>query len=261
MSRSTALICALAMSALLWAPQALARTTTSLDGEVPVPDVTGIFYIEGVIALQDAGFNPSLLVGNLTTARITDQCPRGGTLAAPGSFVRLRISGTFSDCPGSPPPPGDGGGGSGGTTASGAAAPLPTPQLVPLIFIPGIMGSRLVNNVHLLPDDHLWPEAAIPPGQPGLFNDLSLSPDLQNQPGENVESRGPVLGLLIFHAYDRTVDKLKEAGYEEGDGRDATLFTFGYDWRRTSLRTRRAGLSRWRSSRRIRTSLSTFGGS
>ena len=231
MSRNTTLICILALSALLWAPLASARTTMTLDGEIAVPDVVGLIYIEAVDGLQGAGFSPSLLIGNLTTARITDQCPRGGTLAAPGTFVQLRIAGSISDCAGGPPP-GGGGGSGGGPAASGAAAPPPTPKLVPLIFIPGIMGTEIVDNQLLFPDTKLWPQAALP-GLDRLFSDLALDPNLHDRSTVNIDIRGPVLNVAGLDQYNRTVDVLQGAGYEQGDGSDATLFLFGYDWRRS----------------------------
>ena len=229
MSRNTVLICILALSAALWTPLASARTAATLDGEVAVPDVVGLIYIEAFDELQGAGFNAERLIGNLTTARITDQCPHGGTLAAPGSFVALRIAGSVANCPDA------GGGGSGGGGGDGSGRTPQAAKLVPLIFIPGIMGTKLENQVGDTSQE-VWPKAVLPFVSDDYLHAITLTPDLTDPPGLNIVPTDPILQVLgVKDQYQPLVDILGSAGYRQGSDRDATLFLFGYDWRRSSL--------------------------
>src|SRR5205814_7980051 len=85
------------------------------------------------------------------------------------------------------------------------------------------------DNQRFFPDTKLWPQAALP-GLDGLFAKLALTGDLNDQPGVNVDVRGPVLDVGgLQDAYDKTIDVLHSAGYVDG----RTLFPIGYDWRRS----------------------------
>jgi pimeloyl-ACP methyl ester carboxylesterase len=231
-SRTTALICMIGLVVLCWAPQASSGTAATKDGEIAVPNVVGLFYIEAFDELQGAGFNPARLIGNLTTAHITDQCPRGGTLAAPGTFVALRIAGTI-DCAGA----GSGAGGDDGGGDGSGRTPAAVPKLVPLIFIPGIMGSHLVNQVGDSSQE-VWPRAVEPFASDTFLQAITLTPQLTDQPGLNIVPGDPISKVLLIHdEYAPLFETLRSAGYHEetDDPADQTLWLFGYDWRRSAL--------------------------
>lgn len=110
------------------------------------------------------------------------------------------------------------------------------PGKVPVIIIPGIMGSELFK-IRTLPDLRLWPDVACP----HMFtdvNDLKLGASGQNLPGVSVyvgdvirnyptECLGWIADLFAPH-YDDLIYYLVDAGYPENQD----LFVFPYDWRK-----------------------------
>jgi hypothetical protein len=99
-------------------------------------------------------------------------------------------------------------------------------QRRPLIFIPGILGSRLARASN---DSELWPLATSHVG-------LTLDPD---DPAriEDIVPTGTIRSVTAFgitsQFYGPLLDSLVSAGYQiDGDARD--LFVFAYDWRKSN---------------------------
>ncbi len=142
----------------------------------------------------------------------------------------------FSPCPPPPPPP----------------TPTPTPE--PLIFIPGIGGSRLIS-VNADGESTVWPALnPIPVG-----NTLTLDP---NKPQRNIYAsdalreivvRNPFTDKIIqVDFYKPLLQRLADSGYREYEvgrdpirrttagcdlsqkGNNPTLFVFAYDWRKSN---------------------------
>jgi hypothetical protein len=98
----------------------------------------------------------------------------------------------------------------------------------PVLIIPGVMGSDIYQG-----DSKLWANPlAMAFGDDDSFMDsLQFDNSLKSldgalKTGDIVMS--PVKGS---HFYDLLIEEFKSQGYIEGDGSDATLFTFPYDWR------------------------------
>ena len=100
----------------------------------------------------------------------------------------------------------------------------------PVVFIPGIVGSRLTRTSD---GKELWPDIGdmlISPGDDYL-DDLELAPD-----GSQVSGKEMAIGSIIDHEsvlgisipfYESTLQAFEADGYHSG----TTLFTFPYDWR------------------------------
>jgi hypothetical protein len=97
---------------------------------------------------------------------------------------------------------------------------------VPLIFVPGITGSRMEREGH-----ELWPRindlAAFPRDR--FLLDLRLAPDGIHE----FDSATPAVATDIVRdkAYKDTITHLEELGYTEG----VDLFVFAFDWRKSAM--------------------------
>jgi pimeloyl-ACP methyl ester carboxylesterase len=98
----------------------------------------------------------------------------------------------------------------------------------PLVFIPGILGSRLVDAKGSV----VWGNRS------SLLNyaQLDLFP---GSPGSSLKADGLITDINVLgpfwtiHAYDSLIARLHRLGYV--DGKD--LFTFPYDWRQSNFET------------------------
>jgi pimeloyl-ACP methyl ester carboxylesterase/outer membrane protein assembly factor BamB len=112
--------------------------------------------------------------------------------------------------------------------------PTPNPALTPVIFIPGIAGSRLNS---LDNGSELWP------GVGTFHKDLSLDPTSggdyrpQVNPSDVIREQTiinpPFLGGRAYSFYQPLFDSFRREGYVE-DGARPTLFVFPYDWRKSN---------------------------
>lgn len=96
---------------------------------------------------------------------------------------------------------------------------------IPVVVIPGIMGSKLYNG-NFNDDNLIWPNMIkiLLPGS-DFLDVLKLSSD-----GKNPESQGvTILVGGIVDKYDPLINYLHQNGYSEDDG---TLIIFSYDWRK-----------------------------
>jgi pimeloyl-ACP methyl ester carboxylesterase len=97
----------------------------------------------------------------------------------------------------------------------------------PLVFVPGILGSKLCEG-----RDVLWGSAS----SLSNFNKLEIQP---NSAGPDIFSCGlvdriSVLGpFWTIHEYDGLIKTLTNLGYKEG----SSLFVFHYDWRLSNYDT------------------------
>jgi pimeloyl-ACP methyl ester carboxylesterase len=109
--------------------------------------------------------------------------------------------------------------------------------LRPIIFLPGIMGTRLITA----DGKEAWPRAA----QTALsvsddhLNQLKLQDDGDtNCSGCTVRPAGVITKVLWLDSYESTITFLQRAGYVlDTDGRPArgeSLFMYGFDWRRAA---------------------------
>lgn len=100
---------------------------------------------------------------------------------------------------------------------------------VPVIFIPGIVGTELYED-----SKRLWPDVAcfefVPWNHPE--DDLRLNSGKVIKAGNVIEDRGQYgagcLNQLRYMGYGNFFDDLKRAGYEE----NRSLFSLPYDWRK-----------------------------
>lgn len=96
----------------------------------------------------------------------------------------------------------------------------------PVIFIPGIMGSKLEKDGKVLWGDSVWT-------MKGEFEKLALPLDLSD---DGVQSTGVLTelrvvgGIVKIKEYTAILDSLRKAGLKD----DKTLFVFHYDWRRSN---------------------------
>lgn len=101
---------------------------------------------------------------------------------------------------------------------------------VPLILVPGVGGSHIVNGT-----EEKWPNAdrmALSLSDE-YFMDLALRPDGTEDPARDyavgdIVRKAPVNLLPDPDVYQSTIDKLQAAGYREG----VDLFVYPYDWRK-----------------------------
>jgi pimeloyl-ACP methyl ester carboxylesterase len=143
---------------------------------------------------------------------------------------------------------------------SGACGPRRTPDLAriftaarerkgkpPLVVVPGILGSRLVNRKT---GEVVWP-VAFRSDTDGLG--LPISPDLAANTDDLVAERIVETARLAklapeVYVYNQLLDALRAyGGYRDGDwqnpgpdGDHDTLYVFPYDWRRDNVETARA---------------------
>ena len=114
-----------------------------------------------------------------------------------------------------------------------SVAPPPPISRLPVVVIPGIMGTYLYEVQPLLPDDLIWidvDEAVQFEKDEFLYNlllDSSGNSIEQIKNGSILD--GSILGLsrLFTNKYRDLLDSLRAAGYRDGE----TLFVFPYDWR------------------------------
>jgi pimeloyl-ACP methyl ester carboxylesterase len=112
-----------------------------------------------------------------------------------------------------------------------AAPPATAPQTAtaverPLIFIPGLLGSRLCRTSPAGETTVVW----------GTVDAIGQFPTLAVGGTDDVTPCGLIrevsyLGLFTQTVYDPIVTRLEAAGYREGE----TLFIFDYDWRLSIL--------------------------
>jgi pimeloyl-ACP methyl ester carboxylesterase len=100
----------------------------------------------------------------------------------------------------------------------------------PVIFIPGILGSRLVDTAGRV----VWGERS------SLLNysdlDLLVSSPSSRLKVDGLVKRINVLGpFWTIHEYDSLIERFHRLGYVDGQ----TLFVFPYDWRRSNFETAR----------------------
>lgn len=100
----------------------------------------------------------------------------------------------------------------------------------PIVFIPGIVGSRLTRAAD---GKEIWPDIGDMLMSPGdeYLDDLALAPDGSQISGKemtasSVIDQESVLGISIPF-YEKTLQAFEADGYDPG----TTLFTFPYDWR------------------------------
>lgn len=100
----------------------------------------------------------------------------------------------------------------------------------PLIFLPGILGSRLVEKQT---GDLVWGGRASYIN----FRNMALPRDeskIRLRPDGVIESI-PIVWPFKIKQYDRLLEVLREIGYKENEN----LFVFSYDWRRSNFETAR----------------------
>ncbi len=93
----------------------------------------------------------------------------------------------------------------------------------PLVFLPGILGSKLYRG-----DQVLW----------GDRSSYLRFDQLRLKEGDGIEARGliesiRVLGPFRIKQYTSLIDHLEDLGYERGE----TLFLYPYDWRKSNFIT------------------------
>lgn len=116
-----------------------------------------------------------------------------------------------------------------GSLCDGGVASAQTPSAAarrPIVFIPGLLGSRLCRDNPANPAE---PEIAW-----GSVSALRTFPTLRVADGDGLKPCGVVreiqfLGLLIQDVYAPVIAHLEKLGYREGKD----LFIFDYDWRRS----------------------------
>ena len=111
-------------------------------------------------------------------------------------------------------------------TYSGATSLTIAEAKVPLIFVPGIMGSKLYCD-----GENWWPAFAGDKGG-ARFQALALADhgNAESTCGTDLTPDRIVgTAFTIFDQYDKTIDALVAAGYVPG----RTLFTYPYDWRKS----------------------------
>jgi pimeloyl-ACP methyl ester carboxylesterase len=98
----------------------------------------------------------------------------------------------------------------------------PAPALTPLIFIPGITGSELIDPQ----GNEVWP------GVPCFYGSLSLNP---NETRTDLTATDVIRRRILppRNVYGSLLETLVSQGYSEG-GQNPTLFVFPYDWRRAN---------------------------
>lgn len=129
--------------------------------------------------------------------------------------------------------------------APGQTIPPPPSGKMPVIVIPGLAGSNLVNrNTEKL----VWFKASRAKDDDVR---LPISPNLSENI-DNLEARDILRSVRLFkilpevEVYERLINELEERGYREAkwtepgpnDGTD-TFFVFPYDWRRDNVETAR----------------------
>ncbi len=113
-------------------------------------------------------------------------------------------------------------------THSGTGTVTISPTLTPLIFVPGLLGSKLSCAITLL---NLWPYG-------GLLSDAAFQALALTDHG-NGESTcpAPLMATDIVYSafnqdeYDKTIAALQASGYVL----DRTLFKYPYDWRKSVI--------------------------
>ena len=98
----------------------------------------------------------------------------------------------------------------------------------PLIFIPGILGSRLVDDSGRV----MWGER----NSYLNFGELEITPSgpVRALKADGLVEKINVLGpFWAVHQYDGLLERLRKIGYVAGQ----TLFVFAYDWRRSNFDT------------------------
>ncbi len=110
--------------------------------------------------------------------------------------------------------------------------PVVNPGPDPVIIIPGIMGTKILDGAST--QKEIWPDLGdiITSFSDQFLNILSLNPDgtpsSQNpvELGDIIRSVSPPVGPTS-HVFDNLISKLIDSGYQE----NANLFVFPYDWR------------------------------
>ena len=115
--------------------------------------------------------------------------------------------------------------------ASLVAKPSAAQSQRPVVVVPGILGSTLVNAR----GEVVWGDR----GSLGDFGRLDLDPEGTAGPGlrpaglvEKIRVLGP---FWTVHAYEDLLAHLRALGMRDGE----TLFTFSYDWRQSNYETAR----------------------
>lgn len=100
----------------------------------------------------------------------------------------------------------------------------------PVILIPGITGTYLLkdNDNH----DEVWPNLTqmLLPGDDSFLNYLALETDGTENPDRPVLLDDIIRGAVGVHVFASLIDELTANGYTE----NTDLFTFPYDWRKSS---------------------------
>lgn len=100
----------------------------------------------------------------------------------------------------------------------------------PVILIPGITGTYLLkdNDNH----DEVWPNLTqmLLPGDDLFLNYLALETDGTENPDRPVLLDDIIRGAVGVHVFNSLIDELTANGYTE----NTDLFTFPYDWRKSS---------------------------
>ena len=107
---------------------------------------------------------------------------------------------------------------------SALAAPATTAAPRPLVFVPGLLGSRLCRTAQDGTQTVLW----------GTLDAMGHFPELAlNAEGsQDITACGLIreisfLGVFSQQIYGPFIDRMEQAGYRDGE----TLFIFDYDWR------------------------------
>ncbi len=122
---------------------------------------------------------------------------------------------------------------------------LPSGQQVPVIIIPGLMGSRLADRKTGVES---WPGSTRKLLTSGYLNlALRIDPATLEPKDDGLVATGLFDGAVGLDFYGKVVRALQEiGGYKRGHpgeaatGRDAQFYTFAYDWRQDNIVTVRA---------------------
>jgi hypothetical protein len=125
-------------------------------------------------------------------------------------------------------------------SAPPVVSPPPNGERTPVILVPGMIGTKLVNSDT---GRVVWGNArsAFVPRDGGASMALPVDGASQTEPravATDVVLGMRLFGLFSYEAYHSVVRLMEANGYRSGDlrepGPDDTFFLFGYDWRRTT---------------------------
>ncbi len=106
---------------------------------------------------------------------------------------------------------------------------------IPIIIIPGVMGTQLLKNYG--DSSEIWPNITglITSFSDAFLNDLSLLPDGSEDPNfpitvGDIMRKVELAGSTVLNTWQGMIDTLTAGGYVEG----TDLFVFPYDWRKSN---------------------------